>query len=121
MRRLIKPRALETMPSITRLWIWPALAAGILAAQPASAAEWRYCLASYHSERTIYISQVFQTDRAMDLLQHDFAHHLDQTHRSFESIQCPRGEQQTIATLRLQAIRYNRDSGNAVIELGWPH
>jgi len=55
----------------------------------------------------------------MEALQRSLARYLDLAHRQFDSVQCPRGGQQTISMLRQQAIQYNRDGGNAVVEIGW--
>jgi hypothetical protein len=34
-------------------------------------------------------------------------------------VQCPLGNQETIATMRLQAMQFNRASGNKVVEFDW--
>jgi hypothetical protein len=47
----------------------------------------------------------------------EFGRNLDLAHYQFDSVQCPRGDQEAISVLRLRAIRYNRESGNTVIEL----
>jgi hypothetical protein len=37
----------------------------------------------------------------------------------YDSVQCPLGDTRSISTIRLRAIRYNRDSGNTMVELDW--
>jgi hypothetical protein len=55
----------------------------------------------------------------MNWLEVDFGRALDNAHIQYDSVQCPRGDTRLISTIRLQAIRYNRDSGNTVVELDW--
>jgi hypothetical protein len=99
--------------------MWPALLIGVFNTPSASASEWRYCLASWHAQRTVYMSPFLSTDKSMETLQVEFGHNLDRAGYQFDSIQCPRGDQQTISVLRLRAMRYNRETGNTVIEPHW--
>jgi hypothetical protein len=90
-----------------------------LGARPAWAAEWRYCIAAVPAQHKIYMSGVFPTDTPMEALEAGFGHALDRALIQHDSVQCPRGDQQSIAAMKLQAIQFNRDSGNKVVEFNW--
>jgi len=88
----------------------------VLAAGSAHAQDWRYCLAPLHAEHKIYISAPFFTAKSMERLQDEFASALSRAGLRHGAVQCPRGDEQSIAVMRLQAARFNRESGNAVVE-----
>jgi hypothetical protein len=88
----------------------------MLAAGTAHADEWRYCLAPLHAEHKVYISAPFFTAKSMERLQDEFASALARAGLRHGAVQCPRGDQQSISLMRLQAARFNRESGNAVVE-----
>ena len=87
-----------------------------LAAGTAHAEDWRYCLAPLHAEHKVYMSAPFFTTKSMERLQDEFANALSRAGLRHDAVQCPRGNEQSIATMRVQAVRFNRDSGNAVVE-----
>jgi len=100
-----------------------AAAAGVVAAAivafaagTARAEEWRYCLAPLHTEHKVYISTPFFTAKPMERLQDEFASALSRAGLRHGAVQCPRGDEQSIAGMRQQAARFNRESGNAVVE-----
>jgi hypothetical protein len=93
-----------------------AAAAVALAGGTAHAQEWRYCLAPLHAEHKVYISVPFFTTKSMERLQDEFASALARAGVRHGAVQCPRGEEQSIAVMRLQAARFNRESGNDVVE-----
>ena len=88
------------------------------ACHAAQAADWRYCLAAQRSEHRVYISEPFATNKSMERLQDDFAAALTRAGLHHGPVQCPRGDEQSIQIMRAQAARFNRDSGNAVVEFG---
>ena len=94
------------------------LIAGV-GAPAASAAEWRYCLAAVPAQHKIYMSAAFPTDSAMETLEAAFGRALDRALIQHDAVQCPRGDQQSIAAMKLKAIQFNRDSGNKVVEFNW--
>jgi len=87
-----------------------------LATATAHAQDWRYCLAPLHAEHKVYISAPFVTAKSMERLQDEFANALSRAGLRHGAVQCPRGDEQSIAVMRLQAARFNRESGNAVVE-----
>jgi hypothetical protein len=100
-------------------WMWLVVLIGIFDVRSALADEWRYCLASSRAQNTTYMSSAFLADESMKGLEVDFGRVLDHVHVQYDSVQCLRGDTRSISTIRLQAIRYNRDSGNTVVELDW--
>jgi hypothetical protein len=108
------------MPSWAKcIWIWAAVLSVSFPTRVAYADEWRYCLASSHAQRTIHMSQAFPTTESMTKLEAEFGRDLDRANLQYDSVQCPRGDQQSIANMRRQAIRLNRDTGNTVAEFVW--
>jgi hypothetical protein len=102
-----------------QMWIWSVVLIGLFDVRSALTDEWRYCLASSRAQNTTYLSSAFLTDESMRGLEVDFGRALDHVHVQYDSVQCPRGDTRSISTIRLQAIRYNRDSRNTVVELDW--
>ncbi len=99
--------------------IWAAVLVAGLNARAARAAEWRYCLAIAPSQHAVYMSAPFPNDTPMETLEAAFAHALDRARVEHDAVQCPRGSQESIATMRLQAMQYNRASGNKIVEFDW--
>ena len=87
-----------------------------LAAGTAHAEDWRYCLAPLHVEHKVYMSSPFFTTKPMERLQDEFASALSRAGLRHGAVQCPRGDEQSIVTMRSQAARFNRESGNVVVE-----
>jgi hypothetical protein len=102
-----------------QLLLFGTLMIGLLNVQPASAADWRYCLASLHAQNIVYVSQTFQTDQELSAVENAFGRELNRKNLQHDSVQCPRGDAQTIAGKRAQAIRYNRANDNNVVEIDW--
>jgi hypothetical protein len=96
-----------------------ALAVAFFATRAASAADWRYCLASLHAQKTMYVSGVFPSDQALSTTETAFGRELDRGKIQHDSVQCPRGDAQTISAKRAQAIRFNQTNGNKVVEIDW--
>jgi hypothetical protein len=102
-------------PSIAA--IVAAMAAVALAGGTAQAQDWRYCLAPLHAEHKVYMSARFFTTKSMERLQDEFASALARAGLHHGAVQCPRGgDEQSIADMRSQAARFNRESGNDVVE-----
>ena len=95
------------------------VAAGALVAFLAGAAhadDWRYCLAPLHAEHKVYMSAAFPTVKPMERLQDEFGNALARAGVRHGAVQCPRGDERSIEIMRAQAIRFNRESGNTVVE-----
>jgi hypothetical protein len=95
----------------------PAVAlAAVLWGSPARAEDWRYCLATLNSEHKVYMSETFPTAKSMERLQDEFADALSRAGIRHGAVQCPRGDEQSIVVMRGQAVRFNHDSGNTIVE-----
>jgi hypothetical protein len=89
-----------------------ALGGGIAQAQ-----DWRYCLAPLRAEHRVYMSSTFATAKPMERLQDEFASALARAGLRHGAVQCPRGgDERSIEVMRIQAARFNRESGNDVVE-----
>ena len=106
---------MSARPSIAAVGL-VAAAFAAFAAGTARADDWRYCLAPQHVEHKVYISAPFFTTKSMERLQDEFASALARAGLRHGAVQCPRGDEESIAVMRQQAARFNRDSGNAVVE-----
>jgi hypothetical protein len=95
------------------------LAASALHGSTAQASDWRYCIAPSPAQHTIYMSAPFPTDDAMETIESEFGQVLDHALLAHDSVQCPRGDADTIAGMKQQAIQYNEASGNKVVQLNW--
>jgi hypothetical protein len=116
----VEPAAVNPMRSCgKRRWIWLVLLTGFFDLRAASAEVWRYCLASSHAQRTVHFSQIFPSDLDINRLQREFGRELDRVRIQHDSVQCPQGDQQSIAIMRQHAIRFNRELGNSIVELDW--
>ena len=85
----------------------------------ARAAEWRYCLAVAPAQHTVYMSAPFSDDQSMETIESEFGRALDHAAMQHNSVQCPLGNAQSIASMKAQAIQYNQASGNKVVQLNW--
>jgi hypothetical protein len=108
-------RRVSVRPSIAAV-VMVAAAVVVLASGAARAEDWRYCLAPLHAEHKVYMSSPFFTTKSMERLQDEFASALSRAGLRHGAVQCPRGDEQSIAVMRSQAERFNRESGNAVVE-----
>ena len=111
-RRFRHPAAVRPLLST----ILAAAALVALPAGPARADDWRYCLAPLHAEHKVYVSAAFPTAKSMERLQDEFGNALTHAGMRHGAVQCPRGDEQSIQIMRMQATRFNRDSGNTVVE-----
>ena len=102
-----------------RILLCSAFLIASLHARTTEAAEWRYCLATSSKGHTIYLSTPFSNDAAMTEIESAFGHFLDRTLLRYDSIQCPRGDERSIATMKVHAIQYNQVNGNKVVQLNW--
>ena len=85
----------------------------------ARAADWRYCLAVAPAQHTVYMSAPFSASQSMETVESEFAGALDHAQVAHDSVQCPLGNAQSIASMKAQAIQYNQASGNKVVQLNW--
>lgn len=85
----------------------------------AHAADWRYCLAIAPAQHTVYMSAPFSDDEPMETVESEFGRALDHALVQHDSVQCPLGNAQSIASMKAQAIQYNQASGNKVVQLNW--
>jgi hypothetical protein len=85
----------------------------------ARAADWRYCLAVSPAQHTVYMSAPFSDDESMETVEAEFGSTLDRALVQHDSVQCPLGNAQSIASMKAQAIQYNQASGNKVVQLNW--
>lgn len=92
---------------------------GAIQCHAAAAAEWRYCLAPSPAQHTVYMSSPFATDESMEAVEAAFGRALDRAALPHDSVQCPRGNAQSIAAMKQQAVQYNQASGNKVVPLNW--
>ena len=115
MHPLIHPPRHQIAPSLRRM-LAVAVVAGVLGIMPARAEDWRYCLAVLNSEHKVYVSEPFPTAKSMERLQDEFAGALARAGIRHGAVQCPRGDEQSIAVMRRKAVRFNHDSGNAVVD-----
>ncbi|HLH87048.1 MAG TPA: hypothetical protein VKX28_01215 [Xanthobacteraceae bacterium] len=106
-------------PALGRTILRTIAAAGALVTLLAGAAradDWRYCLAPLHAEHKVYMSAAFPTVKSMERLQDEFGNALSRAGVRHGAVQCPRGDEQSIEAMRTQATRFNRESGNTVVE-----
>jgi hypothetical protein len=98
---------------------WKVLIGGaLIAATPASATDWRYCLASALDEHKVYMSEPFQTDAPMTAVADAFSRLLDRDRLRHGEIQCPRSDSEMLAlTMRNHAIDFNRMNGNEIAKV----
>lgn len=106
-------------------WRWKRMLLGMalltagLSGPTAQAAEWRYCLAVAPAQHTVYMSPPFADDESMETTEAQFGRALDNALLRHDSVQCPLGNAQSIAAMKLQATQYNEASGNKVVQLNW--
>ncbi|ACA17478.1 conserved hypothetical protein [Methylobacterium sp. 4-46] len=95
------------------------LALGLLLLTGPALADWRYCLAR-GPQQVVYVSLPFTTVDAIDRVGAAFAHALDEERRVHDPVQCPRADGAlALRAMRQAALRFNREEGQAVVELDW--
>ncbi len=104
---------------VVRTLVGFAVLVGGLHGRAAQAAEWRYCLAVSPAQHTVYMSAPFADDEPMETTEAQFGRALDNASLQHDSVQCPLGNAQSIAAMKLQAMQYNQASGNKVVQLNW--
>jgi len=94
------------------------LALTLAALQPASAADWQYCLAPSHAEHKVYMSAVFPVRGSLDDADSAFELMLDQAGLRHDVVQCPRADdEQSILAMQQYAISFNQHAGNTIVHL----
>jgi hypothetical protein len=79
---------------------------------------WQYCLAASDAEHKLYISPPFLRTAELSLIQVEFAQRLLELQH--DAVQCPISKYKgSIATMRDDAIRFNRNIGNMIVALNW--
>lgn len=93
----------------------------LILAEPAHAAEWRYCLALSQAEHRVYMSYPFQCaiDDSQEL-ERMLRGSLTRAGVSVDTVQCPRGsDERSILTMRDHAITFNRQTQIDVVAVKW--
>jgi hypothetical protein len=86
----------------------------------AAAAEWHYCVAILHTERTAYVTDAFRTTTGTSAIESEFARFLDNGGLSHDDVQCPRADSEPSAQAMQQHTEaYNQTAGNKVVGLQW--
>ncbi len=92
----------------------------LAASQAALAADWQYCLAPSFTQHRIYISAPFPSTMAWGSPDAELDQMLNQSGVSHDDVQCPRANDETsIETMRKEAIAFNREAGNEIVDLAW--
>ena len=87
---------------------------------PATAAEWRFCIAPANQEHKIYMTPPFSTATTMEAMESGFHEVLERTGRRHDSVQCPTGpDEQAVRAMRRHADDFNRQLGRDVITVDW--
>lgn len=88
--------------------------------QAASAADWRYCLAPFHSEHKVYVTPPFLATVAMDEAEAQFAQTLNHSGLRYDDVQCPRSDDQaSMQAMEQHAIDINRQLGHQIVTIRW--
>jgi hypothetical protein len=100
--------------------VFAALIVTVSLPQIAEAGTWCYCLAPSHAESTVYMSQVFATETPVNRAESAFGSLLAQSAFRYDDVQCPLSDNESSAlAMQRQAIAYNRDLGNRIVNLPW--
>jgi hypothetical protein len=79
---------------------------------------WQYCLAASGAEHKVYISPPFPRNAELNIIQVEFAQRLLELQH--DPVQCPTSKYKgSMATMRDNAIGFNRAIGNAIVTLNW--
>ncbi|MBB5045809.1 hypothetical protein HNR60_000544 [Rhodopseudomonas rhenobacensis] len=95
--------------------VWLAAAAG-----PASAADWRYCLAASDADHKVYVSAPFFTSDDWLRAETAFRDLLKRSHLENYTVQCPRSDDESsLLAMQRHAINFNSQYGNRTTVLDW--
>jgi hypothetical protein len=79
---------------------------------------WQYCLAASGAEHKVYISPPFPRTAELNIIQIEFAQRLRELQH--EPVHCPISKYKgSMATMRDDAIGFNRAIGNTIVALNW--
>ena len=79
---------------------------------------WQYCLAASGAEHKVYISPPFPRTAELNIIQIEFAQRLRELQH--EPVHCPISKYKgSMATMRDDAIGFNRAIGNTIVTLNW--
>jgi hypothetical protein len=100
------------------------VAAGVLAGwgvSPAQAGmEWRYCLAVVEQTRAVYLTEPFQTDASLTVLEQAYEVFLTRRGYAHEPAICPRAEtREDLIKAREDAISFNKQRGLTAALAAW--
>jgi len=83
-------------------------------------AEWRYCFALDPVERRFLVSEPAPASRPMAVLEAEFRRVLSSRGQKIQGVACPRSESRSgIESMINSAAEYNRENGNAVLQVDW--
>jgi hypothetical protein len=87
----------------------------LITTSPANAADWRYCLATSPDEKSVYLSEPFQTNASMSAATDAFSRLLAGRHLRHQGVQCPRSaDQHSALAMREYAIGFNQSNGREI-------
>ena len=87
---------------------------------PASALEWRFCIAPAGQDHRIYMTPPFPTTTPMEVMESDFHQVLERAGYRHDSVQCPTGaSEQAVRAMRQHADDFNRQMGNEIVGVDW--
>lgn len=79
---------------------------------------WQYCLATSRADHKVYVSSPFPKTASLNVVAIAFSQRLVEL--PHEPVQCPVSKYKgSIATMREDAIRFNRKIGNTIVTLNW--
>ena len=91
------------------------LGVSLIAATPASAEDWRYCLAVSPDVIKVYLSEPFPTNASMSAATDAFSRLLARQQLRHQGVQCPKAaDEKSALQMREYAINFNRSSGRAI-------
>lgn len=94
------------------------LAATLLIACRAAAADWSYCVAPAEHDNRLYLSLPFPS--IGPAAEGDFDAALARRHLTHDSVQCPRADDEASAVImRQHALEVNREWGRQVVDTHW--
>jgi hypothetical protein len=87
----------------------------LITTSPANAADWRYCLATSPDEKSVYLSEPFQTNASMSAATDAFSRLLAGRHLRHQGVQCPRSaDQHSALAMREYTIGFNQSNGREI-------
>jgi hypothetical protein len=91
------------------------LGVALIAAAPASAEDWRYCLAISPDDNKVYMSEPIQTNASMSAAADAFSRLLARLQLRHQDVQCPKSaDEKTALAMREHAISFNRSNGREI-------